>query len=73
MCDREVYDTINPGWTGRCTAPLLVDKKTKKIISNESSDIGRTMPCRRRGVLLTQLCNIYEKIKRSLAVLEKSS
>eukprot|EP00798_Chlamydomonas_sp_ICE-L_P000006 gene6-12814_t len=36
----QVYDTITPGWKGRCTAPLLVDKKTCKIVSNESADIG---------------------------------
>lgn len=27
------------GFVGRCTAPLLVDRKQKKIVSNESSDI----------------------------------
>lgn len=31
----EVYDNVSPGWTGRCTAPLLVDRKEKRIISNE--------------------------------------
>ena len=38
---RELYDQLSPGYQGRCTAPLLVDKKTRKIVSNESSDIVR--------------------------------
>jgi putative glutathione S-transferase len=36
---REVYDKAVPGWTGRCTAPLLVDRIEKRIVSNESADI----------------------------------
>ena len=39
---RQVYDGlcgIQGGFTGRCTAPLLVDAVSKRIISNESSDI----------------------------------
>lgn len=38
---REVYDLLSPGYRGRCTAPLLVDKKSRKIVSNESSLIVR--------------------------------
>uniref|UniRef100_A0A6V2B0T7 GST C-terminal domain-containing protein n=3 Tax=Ditylum brightwellii TaxID=49249 RepID=A0A6V2B0T7_9STRA len=40
---RELYDKLSPGFTGRCTAPLLVDLKTRKIVSNESSDIVRML------------------------------
>lgn len=39
---RQMYDGlcgIEGGFLGRCTAPLLVDTLSKKIISNESSDI----------------------------------
>ena len=36
---RQVYDKAQPGYRGRCTAPLLIDKKTKRIISNESPEI----------------------------------
>ena len=35
----EVYEKCQPGFQGRCTAPLLVDLKTKKIVSNESGDL----------------------------------
>lgn len=38
---RELYDLLSPGYKGRCTAPLLVDTKTRTIISNESADIVR--------------------------------
>jgi glutathionyl-hydroquinone reductase len=40
---RELYDRLSAGgsYTGRCTAPLLVDKKAKSIVSNESADIVR--------------------------------
>lgn len=38
-----MYDAASPGFTGRCTAPLLVDKKTKQIVCNESSDIVRML------------------------------
>jgi putative glutathione S-transferase len=40
---RELYDRLSPGGTfkGRCTAPLLVCKKTERIVSNESADIVR--------------------------------
>jgi putative glutathione S-transferase len=38
-----VYDELSPGYQGRCTAPLLVDKRTRKIVSNESSDIVRML------------------------------
>jgi putative glutathione S-transferase len=40
---RELYDRLSPGYKGRCTAPLLVDKKTNTIVSNESSDIVRML------------------------------
>ncbi|KAL3930557.1 MAG: hypothetical protein SGBAC_011713, partial [Bacillariaceae sp.] len=41
---RELYETLSPGFQGRCTAPLLVDWKTRQIVSNESSDIVRMLP-----------------------------
>ncbi|MEW5299857.1 MAG: hypothetical protein WDW36_002831 [Sanguina aurantia] len=39
----EVYDTASPGFRGRCTAPLLLDKQTRRIVCNESSDILRML------------------------------
>jgi putative glutathione S-transferase len=40
---REVYDKLSPGYRGRCTAPLLIDKKAMRAVSNESSDIVRML------------------------------
>jgi putative glutathione S-transferase len=43
---RELYDHLSPNnnYQGRCTAPLLVDWKTRQIVSNESKDIVRMLP-----------------------------
>lgn len=38
---REVYDLCSPGYQGRCTAPLLVDKVARRLVCNESSIIIR--------------------------------
>jgi glutathionyl-hydroquinone reductase len=35
----ELYELAQPGYTGRCTVPVLWDKQTKTIINNESSEI----------------------------------
>ncbi|CAM9833960.1 unnamed protein product [Ectocarpus sp. 4 AP-2014] len=40
---REVYETCSPGFKGRCTAPVVVDRKAKKIVTNESSHIVRML------------------------------
>lgn len=40
---KEIYDQILPDYEGRCTAPLLIDKKKKTIISNDSSHIMRIL------------------------------
>ncbi|GMH44652.1 hypothetical protein BSKO_12604 [Bryopsis sp. KO-2023] len=40
---REVYDVCSPGYTGRCTAPLLVDTVNKSAVCNESSIITRNL------------------------------
>ncbi|KAF1972176.1 cell wall biogenesis protein/glutathione transferase [Bimuria novae-zelandiae CBS 107.79] len=38
---RDIYFEQNPDYTGRFTVPTLYDKKAKKIVSNESSEIIR--------------------------------
>lgn len=40
---RQVYELCSPGYTGRCTAPLLVDRIQRRIVSNESSGIVRNL------------------------------
>jgi len=39
----EVYLRAVPGFTGRCTLPVLWDKKTGAIVNNESSEIIRML------------------------------
>ncbi|CRG91792.1 Glutathione S-transferase omega-like 2 [Talaromyces islandicus] len=38
---KDLYLKVEPGYEGRYTVPLLWDKKTERIVSNESSDIIR--------------------------------
>jgi len=40
---REIYHAEDPDYSLRFTVPVLYDKKAKKIVSNESSDIIRMM------------------------------
>eukprot|EP00904_Undaria_pinnatifida_P012182 jgi/Undpi1/8094/HiC_scaffold_24.g10566.m1 len=40
---REVYEKCSPGFKGRCTAPVVVDRKAKKVVTNESSQIVRML------------------------------
>jgi putative glutathione S-transferase len=37
----EVYSAAHPDYTGRVTVPVLFDRKTGRIVSNESADIIR--------------------------------
>jgi putative glutathione S-transferase len=40
---REVYLKANPDYEGKITVPVLFDKKTNKIVNNESSEIIRQL------------------------------
>ena len=37
----QLYTAANPQYTGRCTVPVLWDKKNRTIVNNESSEIIR--------------------------------
>ncbi len=39
----EAYSAADPGYTGKVTVPTLWDKKTRKIVNNESSEIIRML------------------------------
>ncbi len=39
----QVYARQSPGYTGRITAPVLWDRRTQQIVSNESADIVRML------------------------------
>ena len=43
MACRGVYQGADPGFSGRCTAPLLLDKRSRRVVSNESADIVRLL------------------------------
>lgn len=57
---KAVYDTCSPGYSGKVTAPLLVDKKMRKIVSNESKDIVRMLGSYKLAVDDSSL-NLYPK------------
>lgn len=38
-----VYEALSPGFRGRCTAPLLVDARGRRAVSNESAGIVRAL------------------------------
>lgn len=38
-----VYEAASPGFRGRCTAPLLVDARTRKPVCNESAELVRSV------------------------------
>ena len=46
----EAYAAAEPGYTGKVTVPTLWDKKTRKIVNNESSEIIRMFNTEFRGV-----------------------
>ena len=56
---RELYDKLSPGFTGRCTAPLLVDLKARKIVSNESADIVRMLDAATFGNIEKERMDLY--------------
>jgi putative glutathione S-transferase len=37
----QIYASALPSYTGRCSVPVLLDKATRRIVSNESSEIVR--------------------------------
>lgn len=45
----EVYSRQRPGYTGRCTMPVLWDRETRQIVSNESADVIRMFRAFGRG------------------------
>jgi len=40
---RDVYFESEPDYSGRFTVPTLYDKKTKRVVNNESADIIRML------------------------------
>ncbi|KAK9868292.1 hypothetical protein WJX84_005861 [Apatococcus fuscideae] len=77
---REVYDAAEPGYRGRCTAPLLVDCKARRIVSNESSHLVKMLndvhlpgcsdvdlyPAALRGEIDSLADAIYDKVNNGV-------
>jgi putative glutathione S-transferase len=47
----EAYSAAEPHYTGKITVPTLWDKKTRKIVNNESSEIIRMLNSEFRGIV----------------------
>ncbi|TMJ27933.1 MAG: glutathione S-transferase family protein [Alphaproteobacteria bacterium] len=46
----EAYTATDPRYTGKVTVPVLWDKKTKRVINNESSEIIRMLNSEFKGI-----------------------
>jgi len=46
----QAYVASNPSYTGKVTVPTLWDKKTKRVVNNESSEIIRMLNSEFRGI-----------------------
>jgi putative glutathione S-transferase len=46
----EAYTATNPTYTGKVTVPTLWDKKTRRVVNNESSEIIRMLNSEFRGI-----------------------
>jgi len=58
---REVYNKVEPKYEGRITVPVLFDKKTGKIVNNESSEIIRML-----NVEFNSLCKTKDQAELNL-------
>ena len=60
----EAYSASNPHYTGKVTVPTLWDKKTRRIVNNESSEIIRMLNSE-FGVLGAEPTDFYPKHLRA--------
>jgi len=67
---REVYDRAtgsgDGGYLGRCTAPLLVDRETGRVVCNDSAQIVRMLGCAQEPAPGTTDCREVELVPADL-------
>lgn len=56
---RELYQLARPGYQGRCTVPVLWDRKTKTIVNNESSEIIKILNSQFNDFATNPNLNLY--------------
>ena len=61
---RELYAKADPDYTGRVTVPVLWDKKTGRIVNNESRDILRMLSTQ-FGAVATREFDLYPRALRA--------
>eukprot|EP00899_Mesostigma_viride_P014201 jgi/Mesvir1/22782/Mv14172-RA.1 len=62
---REVYELANPDYKERFTVPVLYDKKTRRIVSNESSEIIRMLNAEFNDVAAHAGLDLYPQALRA--------
>lgn len=63
----ELYKLSEPGYSGRCTVPVLWDKQTKTIVNNESAEIIVMLNSEFNEFAVNSTLNLYpEELKQKI-------
>lgn len=62
---RKVYNQSEEGYNGRVTVPVLYDKKTKKIVNNESSEIIQMLNSEFNDLAKNPALDLYPEAKKA--------
>jgi putative glutathione S-transferase len=63
----QLYELSHPGYNGRCTVPVLWDKQTKTIVSNESAEIIVMLNSEFNEFAVNSPLNLYpEELKQKI-------
>ncbi|NEP01900.1 MAG: glutathione S-transferase family protein [Symploca sp. SIO2E9] len=65
----ELYELAEPGYSGRCTVPVLWDKQTKTIVNNESAEIIMILNSEFNEFAKNPLLNLYpQELKEKIDI-----
>ncbi|MDH3512732.1 MAG: glutathione S-transferase family protein [Gammaproteobacteria bacterium] len=70
-CLHEIYTLANPDYSGRVTVPVLWDKKSRTIVSNESADIMRMLNSAFDGLGAAQVDYFPEELRSEIESLNE--